>query len=364
MLIPKKILIERGVLGGGLARRLLRACPSVPVEVVRDRRPVADLIRRAPDPIGEGKKYLWLTRQRGAFIKPCPCTPGYVGCGYFIINAVWNCPLDCSYCILQGYLNAPAVTVFTNLDDLWRELDAFIRRRRGRVLRLGTGELGDSLALEPLLGTAGEFISFFRARPGILFEFKTKTTEIDAILKAEPAENVVVSWSLNSEKIARDEENGATPVRERLEAAARVARRGFPVGFHFDPLILYPGWEDDYRDVIDTLGSAVPAARIRWVSLGSLRFPPPLKTLIARRFPRSSILSGELVPGRDGKLRYFKPLRLELYHKIVGFLEDVAGARLPLYLCMEDAEVWKRVLTKKKGRKEVATPPFAPSVRL
>jgi len=349
---PEKIFITKDALSFPLTKRILRACPDVPVEVIRNQRPIMDLLRSSPDPIGKGKRLLFLTRQKGAFVKPCPCTPRYIGCNYFIINSVLNCPLDCSYCILQLYLGASPLTVHVNLEDLWRDLDRFIGRREGRFLRLGTGELSDSLALEHILQTAGDYIAYFRRRPQAFFEFKTKTARVEALLRRRPAENVVVSWSLNSERIAAAEERGAPPVAERLEAARAVAARGFPVGFHFDPLIFYPGWEEDYGPVIEKMLQAVPARSIRWISLGSLRFPRALKQVIEKRFPASPIICGELIRGRDGKLRYFKLVRLALYRKIADFIKGFGGGRVPVYFCMEDAEVWEKGLGRKPERKE------------
>jgi spore photoproduct lyase len=58
------------------------------------------------------------------------------------------------------------------------------------------------------------------------------------------------------------------------------------------------------------------------------------------------------VRGRDGKLRYFKPIRLELYRQAVIFVRRFGGDRVPVYFCMEDAEVWEKGLGRKPGRKE------------
>jgi spore photoproduct lyase len=349
---PEKIFVVKDALHFPLTKKILSACHGVPVETVSSRRPITEWLASSPDPIGTAKKLLFLTRRKGPFVKPCPCTPRYIGCNYFIINSVLNCPLDCSYCVLQTYLGASPLTVHVNLGDLWRELDAFLGRREGRFLRIGTGELSDSLALEHILQTAGDFVAYFRKKPWAFFEFKTKTVQVDALLRRRPAENVVVSWSLNSERIAAAEELGAPPVAERLEAARAVAARGFPVGFHFDPLIFYPGWEEDYGRMIEKMLSAVPAGRIRWISLGSLRFPRALKPIIEERFPASPIVYGELIRGRDNKLRYFKPVRLDLYRKIGGFIKDFGRGRILVYFCMEDGEVWEKGLGRKPGRKE------------
>jgi spore photoproduct lyase len=349
--LPDIVFVEKTVSSAPLVRRILKKCSDVPRRIVRDRREVSAYISEARDPAAEAKKVLYLAPQRGVFVKPCPCTPSYIGCGYLIINSALNCPLDCTYCILQLYLENAPLTVFTNLDGLWRELDSRLARTAGRIVRIGTGELSDSLALDHLTETVGEFVSYFRSRPRAIFELKTKTAAIDGLLRCRAAENVVVSWSLNPAAVARSEEAGAAPVGARLEAARELVRHGFSVGFHFDPLILFPGWEEKYGRLVEALFRRVPASRVRWLSLGSLRFPPGLKTIIERRFPASRLTLAELLPGRDGKLRYFKPLRLKLYRQVVEMIRSCGGDSVPLYFCMEDSEVWGRVLKWRPRRK-------------
>jgi spore photoproduct lyase len=70
---------------------------------------------------------------------------------------------------------------------------------------------------------------------------------------------------------------------------------------------------------------------------------PSLKAIVRKRRPSSRILDGEFVTGLDGKLRYFKPIRLELY----GWLREILDAwsrDLGLYLCMESDDVWSHAL--------------------
>jgi spore photoproduct lyase len=42
-------------------------------------------------------------------------------------------------------------------------------------------------------------------------------------------------------------------------------------------------------------------------------------------------------------MRYFKPLRIDLYRKIVDCIREYAPDAL-VYLCMEDDEVWQKSL--------------------
>jgi len=351
---PKRIFIEKDSFDYPLTRKIIKNTLGVPSEIIENPQNLIDEIKLSEDPKKEGKKYLLITQQRGEFIKPCPCTSHYIGCNYFIINLDINCPLDCSYCILQHYLSNPMIVVHVNTKDMWKPLDAFLYRNRKRILRIGTGELGDSLALDHITERSRDLISYFKNRKNVIFELKTKTVNIKNILDIEPADNIVIAWSLNSNKIARTEEKNAPSVNERIEAARQVKKRGYRVAFHFDPIIHYPGWEEGYGEVINELFRKINPFKIAWISLGSLRFHPDLKTIIKERFPETRIIYDEFIRGKDGKLRYFKPIRFQLYKRIVSLINRNCGGKVPLYFCMESAELWERILMiKPKGKEEV-----------
>src|SRR4030042_461380 len=135
---------------------------------------------------------------------------------------------------------------------------------------------------------------------------------------------------------------GAASLEKRLSAARLCQDWGFLLGFHFDPVLMRPGWENGYRNVIKKIGTTVDARRIAWVSLGTLRFPPELKSRIQARFPGSSILGEEMIRGLDGKMRCLRPLRTEAYRKMAGWLKDLEP-ELFVYLCMESPAVWEQV---------------------
>lgn len=363
--IPHKIYIVKDSLDFPLTRRILKNTKQIPKKIINDPQEIIENLKLKRDPIQEGKKYILLTKQKGKFIKPCPCTSRYIGCNYFIINLELNCPLDCSYCILQDYLSNPLITVHVNLEDLWRELDFFIRRKKGSNFRIGTGELGDSLALDHITETSKDLISYFKNKKNALFELKTKTNNISNVLRLKPTENIIISWSLNSSKIALEQEKGAPAVEDRIQAARLISEKGFRVGFHFDPLIRYSGWQEDYREIVKMLLREIKPPRIAWISLGSLRFPPHHKSIIRRRFPKESIFYDEFIRGKDGKYRYFKPLRIEIYSKIVSSIRGSGGSEIPLYFCMEDEEIWRKVMNWiPRSKKEVEYSLSYPAVKV
>ena len=338
----RRILLEKEALDYPMTRRILARLPRVPVEVIEDRR-----VLEAPDHeragwLPEAKRTLLLAVQKGPFRRPCPGTKDYLCCGYQVLQVALNCPMDCSYCVLQGYVNVPAITVFVNLEDLLAELDADWAANPDSGMRLGTGEFGDSLALDSLMGLNQRLIPWFKGRRFAALEIKSKRTEIDDLLPLGPNPQVVFAWSLNPEEVIRAEEQYAAPLAARLQAAAAAVAAGFRVAFHFDPLIYFPGWEEAYRRTVASLGEAVPSGAIAWISLGGLRFLPAMRPLIHRRFPGSRVASQEMVRAPDGKLRYFKSLRVEMYGRLREYLCE-AAPEARLYLCMESPRIWREV---------------------
>ena len=112
-----------------------------------------------------------------------------------------------------------------------------------------------------------------------------------------------------------------------------VRKKGYPLGFHFDPIIFHEGWEKGYQEDRSFLFSTqIDPKRVVWISLGGFRYPPQLKGIARERFPKTRIFLGELFPGKDGKFRYFKEIRVEMYRKMVGWLKR--GGSRSVYLSL------------------------------
>jgi spore photoproduct lyase len=338
--IPEEIIVEEGSEESPIFRNLTRAFPQVPLTFVeRKERPASDSVGS----MHRGKSRLWLGRHRGDFLKKCPGSEGQVCCNYFVVNFASNCPLDCSYCYLQDYLaDNPALKVFSNVDDLIAESDRLLSRHRKFFFRIGTGEITDSLALEPYIGFCREIVPFFAEQPNCLLELKTKSDRVESLLELDSKGRVVVSWSMNPQKVIDRDERLTASFEERLEAARRCQQAGYKIGFHFDPIIEYPGWEDDYREMVQKTFAVIDPRRIAWLSMGVLRQTPALKRIMRERAPATRLVAGEQVLCPDGKMRYFQPLRVSMYRKMLKWIRS-ASPTVFVYLCMESREVWEGV---------------------
>lgn len=363
---PQEILIERGEENAPIVQRAVQRLPHLPVRSVDkdwEHQTPAD---GALDPFAAGKQSLFFTRNRSRFLEHCPAgTPGLVCCNYLVVSLISNCPMDCSYCFLQEYLaNNPLLKVYTNVDELLDEVATAVDRQPWKQFRIGTGELSDSLALDPLLGFSADLVPFFAKRKNVLLELKTKTNCVEGLLNLDPNERTVVSWTITPAEISDVEEHGTATFDERIEAARQVQEAGYRIGFHLDPLIEYPDWETGYRETITRLFSAVDPRRVAWISLGSLRLTPALRATMRRRFPQTRLLSGEQVRCADGKWRTFQPLRVKMYRTLTSWLRQAAPT-VPLYMCMETAPVWEKVFGQAPScDKEVARSLISPTLNL
>ncbi len=340
-----------------LAQRILANWKGAAPQLIDDRETLLARVVRQADPLAVGKRTLFVTCRKGRFLTFCQgMTERHrTCCNYRVLNVEENCPLDCTYCILQHYLNNPLLVLHANLEDVQREVAQLAQSKpRNSLFRIGTGELGDSLALDRLTGLSLDLIRIVAPYENVVLELKTKTVEIENLLSIAAPPNVVVSWSLNTPRHIAAEETGAPSLDARLDAARRCQRHGYRVGIHFDPLIYSPGWETEYRTVVEAVFDSLDARQIPWISLGALRFPLAMKRMIRERFPRSAITGGELAVGWDGKLRYVRPMRVAMFRKMLEWIAERAPDAT-VYLCMESQEVWADVFGRApRGAAEVA----------
>jgi spore photoproduct lyase len=278
---------------------------------------------------------------QGDFWKPCPGTGGgYLCCGYQIITPLRGCGMYCQYCVLQVYFDKECQVFFENYADLEREIALKMAGWKG-VVRFGTGEFGDSLWAEEQLGLSRKVAATLEPYDNVVVEFKTKSAIVDPLRGINRPERIIAGFSLNTPRMIERFERGTAPLRNRFDAARKCEDMGFHIAFHFDPMFWYPGWEQEYREVVRMIYQTVrDPSRIAWVSLGGFRSNPQLKRALREKNEHLPLYSGEMIVGADGKLRYFRPYRMAFYRAMQDEFEKYDPG-VTLYLCMESREVWE-----------------------
>jgi spore photoproduct lyase len=277
------------------------------------------------------KQCVIFAKKRGAWLKPFHCYHHNPEFSFFSLDVAEGCRFDCAYCYLQAYLNHGALVLFVNMNGLAEEFQAY----GNRALWISTGLLSDSLLAEsewPMLPR----LSHLLPKNSIL-EYRSKSDDIRSLLNPSIRRNgVVISWSINPQRIAQHYEHGAAPVSARMNAARQAIDSGYQVGFHFDPVFHFEGWENAYSELFGEL-SRFKSGCLSFISVGLFRYMPDLAAVIRKRFPYHPILSGEFFPDSDGKYHYLRSIRKEMYRKFAEWLAPWVGT-IPVFWSMEPDE--------------------------
>lgn len=310
----------------------------------------------------DNEKELCFDIHKGKFLKRCPGTKGYLCCNYYVLNIQTNCNYDCQYCILQDYINTDKINIHKNVDAALSEVESFLKSNPHNLIRIGTGELTDSLSLDYITNSSTILIPFFIKQNNALLELKTKSSNIKNLTKFNPNRKIVISWSLNPQKIINQYEHGSASLKDRLKAANICSKHGYLIGFHLDPVIIYPNWEKDYHNLITQIFKYVHPKDIVWISIAGFRYMSKLKNIIQERFPKTKLFGGEAIKCPDNKYRYIRPIRVDMYRKIISWIKEFDND-VPVYFCMESPTVWQDVFgklpTEIKNLKKLFTYPGA-----
>lgn len=323
-----KIYLQKAAEGSVYTGRLLAGLPGVPVFRITDKSEIP------PEDLTMRTIYLHLAPQ--PTFGACPGSKGHRCCNYRTVDIYEGCPIGCSYCIMRSYLNFAPISINVALEQEIQAIREEAHRHPSRPLRVGTGEVGDSLLYDPLTGISGDLIRGLADLPNAHLELKTKTACVDHLLDIEEKGNAVIGFSVNPELLA-GEQGTAAPMEGRLAAALRAADAGYRLALHFDPIIAVEGWREAYRELVRFLKPLASGPSVAWISLGSMRFTPALRD----RMPDRPYLFDEFVPGRDGKHRYLQRRRRKIYRELLQDLAERFDA--PMYLCMESEAVWELV---------------------
>jgi spore photoproduct lyase len=269
----------------------------------------------------------------------CPvASPKTRCCNLLTLDAVESCGFDCSYCSIQSFYNDGKISFDTSLKDKLKNITLDAKE----FYHIGTGQSSDSLMWGNRFGVLDSLVEFAQKNPNVMLEFKTKSDQVSYFLERDDLPpNLLFTWSLNPQIIIDNEEHLSASLNRRLEAAKKMQKHGYLVGFHFHPMIYIENFEKEYGNIFKTLKEEFDPKYVALVSLGTLTFIKPVLKMIRQRDFKSKILQLPMM-NANGKYSYPLAIKKEMFKYAYDSLSAWHN-KVYFYMCMEDHSLWRDV---------------------
>lgn len=290
MFIPNRVLFEKESLNYPLGKELydkFRSDPEIEIIKLTSNKinqyiPGEDMYKK----YREGKKTLVVGIKKS--LKFQSCKPS----AHYQLPLVSGCMGQCEYCYLNTQLgDKPFVRVHVNVDDILNQAKKYIDERKPEITIFEGAATSDPIPVEPYTNSLRKTIEYFGKEEFARFRFVTKYNDVDSLIDAKHSGHTEVRFSINTDKIIKDYEHYTAGVKRRIEAAAKLADSGYPIGFIIAPVFIYNNWKEDYKELIDMLYTTLPKDLDRPIGFEviSHRYTTKAKNTILRVFPETTL---------------------------------------------------------------------------
>lgn len=210
----------------------------------------------------------------------------------YAIPIATGCMGHCHYCYLQTTMGAkPYIRVYVNIDDILGAAKRYIEEREPEITRFEAACTSDPVGLEHISGSLKQLIEFMGKQEHGRLRFVTKYHHVEPLLDAKHNKHTRFRFSVNADYVIKNFEPGTSRFHERIEAAGKVAKAGFPLGFIIAPIIWHEGWEEGYATLIDKLYNTLPAEATHDLTFEMIqhRFTKTAKNIIEKRYPKTKL---------------------------------------------------------------------------
>lgn len=253
---------------------------------------------------------------------------------HYQLPLVTSCPGTCQYCYLNTTLGKkPYIRIYVNIEEILEKAKAYMEERLPEVTIFEGAATSDPLPVEPYTQSLFKAIEFFGSQEHARFRFVTKFDNVDSLLTAQHNGHTRFRFSLNSDTVIDQYEKGTPRLAQRLKAAGKVAKAGYPLGFLIAPIFIYEGWKAEYETLLNGLAEEMINYEGEHITfeLISHRFTTRAKHNILDIFPDSTLpMEEEERKFKYGQFGYGKYIyRLEQMQEIREFMTEQIDSKFP-----------------------------------
>ncbi len=233
--------------------------------------------------------------------------------------------------------------------SLKQKIQKYYKLNRKFLPWLNVSEYTDFLAIDPLTEFSSDLNRILKKHNNIQINIRTKSSNVDGILKYPAKKNVKIAINFNTEYAINNFEVGAVSLDERIKAAKKIQNtKGFLLKIVIEPIIIYQNYEHDYLNLVDRLKKEINLSAVEDFTFGTVRFKTKLVKLVDTVYPNNNLNLNDknLIKFPKDRIRYEESIRADLYSKIKSRLSSTG---LVVRLAAETPEMWDRVgISKEK----------------
>lgn len=210
----------------------------------------------------------------------------------YAIPFATGCMGHCHYCYLQTTMGSkPYIRTYVNVEEILEAADKYMEERAPEITRFEASCTSDIVGIDHLTHTLKRAIEHFGKSELGKLRFVTKFHHVDHLLDAKHNGKTRFRFSVNADYVIKNFEPGTSPLEKRIEAAGKVARAGYPLGFIVAPIYLHEGWEDGYYKMFERLDNELPDDAREDLTFEFIqhRFTKPAKKVIEKNYPMTKL---------------------------------------------------------------------------
>ncbi len=295
MFTPNQVYFEPDALEYPLGKELLERFKKdgVSSTILKSNR-VTGITGDAPKVYKDAKRTMVVSVRKTLSFQSCKPSANYQ------LPLVTSCPGLCQYCYLQTTLGKkPFIKVYVNIDEILSKAEEYINKGEGITVFEGSAT-SDPIPVESYTNSLKKAIEFFANEPKGKFRFVTKYSNVDSLLGIKHNNSTTFRFSLNSHHVIKSYEKGTASMEKRIEAAKKVSKSGYPMGFLIAPIFIYPTWKKDYLNMLENLKDSMYQVPSLSFELITHRFTAKAKANIQEVFPQTTLPLEE----KERKLKY------------------------------------------------------------
>lgn len=290
MFQPVRVIVEKGtreyLLGEQLYQNFLQ-CKEIDLfeeaaNKVKLAIPGKDLAQK----YDEGKKTLVIGVKKS--LKFQTCKPS----AHYQLPLVSGCMGHCEYCYLNTQLgDKPFVRLFVNVDEILEQAMKYTKEREPQITIFEGAATSDPVPVEPYTHSLAKCVEYFGQQEFTRFRFVTKYTDIEGLFDLQHHGHTEIRFSINTERMIAAYEHHTPTAAKRIEAAVKLMKAGYPVGFLVAPVFLYENWKEEYRTLLESLNIKLPQ-RLPYpitFEIISHRYTLRAKEMIQQVFPKTQL---------------------------------------------------------------------------